>query len=261
MSTLQTCSARWSPVWSWGSADSRLYWSSAAPGTAGRYSERRSRRLIKTLTLLTGVVLGLRLRLVPDRSGWGFGAVISSLVWCPGTPESSFSPLLPALPSHPTDPESATTLLLVRPRHTYTTSLFLSVFCRSQFSPPPPSLPSSPQTAVGGSAPPAPSGRGRPGRFGTQLSGQIWPSVGSKETGQKQSRFKCGEQWKDKYWRNRSSCYPAVIVEQTSGDDAVQEDIVGGDDVVEVLSLMDFVPQLVPRALQHLNRLWEACWH
>jgi len=47
--------------------------------------------------------------------------------------------------------------------------------------------------------------------------------------------------------------YPAVIVQQASGDDGVQEDIVGSDDVVEVLSLLHFVPQLIPRALQHLH--------
>lgn len=46
------------------------------------------------------------LRLVPGRSGWGCGAGSASLVWCPGTPESSSSPLLPVRPSLPTDPES-----------------------------------------------------------------------------------------------------------------------------------------------------------
>lgn len=48
-------------------------------------------------------------------------------------------------------------------------------------------------------------------------------------------------------------CYPAVVVQQTSGDDGVKEDFVRSDDVVEVLSLLHFVPQLVPGALQHLH--------
>ena len=47
--------------------------------------------------------------------------------------------------------------------------------------------------------------------------------------------------------------YPAVIVQQASRYYGVQEDFVGGDDVVEVLSLLHFVPQLVPGALQHLR--------
>lgn len=47
--------------------------------------------------------------------------------------------------------------------------------------------------------------------------------------------------------------YPAVAVQQTSGDDGVQEDVVCSDDVVEVLGLLHFVPQLVPGALQHLR--------
>ena len=48
-------------------------------------------------------------------------------------------------------------------------------------------------------------------------------------------------------------CYPAVAVQQAPGDDGVQEDLVGGDDVVQVLGLLHLVPQLVPRALQHLH--------
>lgn len=47
--------------------------------------------------------------------------------------------------------------------------------------------------------------------------------------------------------------YPAVIVQQTSGDDGVEEDFVCRDDVVQVLGLLHFVPQLVPGALQHLH--------
>ena len=47
--------------------------------------------------------------------------------------------------------------------------------------------------------------------------------------------------------------YPAVVVQQTSGDDGVEEKFVSGDDVVEVLSPLHVVPQLVPRALQNLH--------
>lgn len=49
-------------------------------------------------------------------------------------------------------------------------------------------------------------------------------------------------------------CYPAVVVEQTSGDDGVEEDFVGSDDVIQVLSLLHFVPKLVPGAFQHLHK-------
>lgn len=42
--------------------------------------------------------------------------------------------------------------------------------------------------------------------------------------------------------------YPAVIVQQTSGDDSVQEHIMSSDDVVKILSPLHFVPELVPGA-------------
>lgn len=48
-------------------------------------------------------------------------------------------------------------------------------------------------------------------------------------------------------------CYPAVIVQQTSRDDCVQEDFMSSDDVVEILGLLHFIPQLIPGALQHLH--------
>ena len=44
--------------------------------------------------------------LLPGRSAWGCGAGSTSLVWFPGTPESSSSPLLPVHRSLPTDPET-----------------------------------------------------------------------------------------------------------------------------------------------------------
>lgn len=104
----QTCSVHWSPVWSWGSAGSRLNWSSATPRTAGRCSERskgsreKAEWLWNTLPAQSGRWTGL----LPGRSVWGCGAGSTSLVWCPGTPESSSSPLLPVPLSLPTDPES-----------------------------------------------------------------------------------------------------------------------------------------------------------
>lgn len=49
-------------------------------------------------------------------------------------------------------------------------------------------------------------------------------------------------------------CYPAVIVQQTSGDDGVEEDLVGGYDVIQVLSPLHFVPKLVPGTFQHLDK-------
>lgn len=54
----------------------------------------------------------------------------------------------------------------------------------SCFLPPPLSVSSSLHTAVGGWVPLVQSGTGSPGRSETQWSGQIWPSAGSKETGQ-----------------------------------------------------------------------------
>lgn len=49
-------------------------------------------------------------------------------------------------------------------------------------------------------------------------------------------------------------CYPAVVVQQTSGDDGVEEDLVGGYDVIQVLSPLHFVPKLVPGTFQHLDK-------
>lgn len=50
-----------------------------------------------------------------------------------------------------------------------------------------------------------------------------------------------------------TTCYPAVVVQQTSGDYRVEENFMGSDDVIEILSLLHFVPQLIPGALQHLQ--------
>lgn len=41
-------------------------------------------------------------------------------------------------------------------------------------------------------------------------------------------------------------CYPAVVVQQTPRDDGVEEDLMGGYDVIQVLSSLHFVPKLVP---------------
>ena len=49
------------------------------------------------------------------------------------------------------------------------------------------------------------------------------------------------------------SSHPAVGVQQTAGDDAVQKGLVGCYDVVQILGLLHLVPQLVPGALQHLH--------
>lgn len=46
-----------------------------------------------------------------------------------------------------------------------------------------------------------------------------------------------------------SMCYPVIIVQQTSGSNGVKEDFVRSDDVVEVLGLLHFVPQLIPGTL------------
>lgn len=63
-------------------------------------------------------------------------------------------------------------------------------------------------------------------------------------------------EWDDRKLLNKKKnpeLYPAVVVQQTSEDDGVQEDIMRSDYVVEILSLLNFVPQLIPRAFQHLN--------
>lgn len=49
------------------------------------------------------------------------------------------------------------------------------------------------------------------------------------------------------------SSYPGVGVQQTAGDDGVQEGLMRGDDVVQVLGLLHFVPKFIPRALKHLE--------
>lgn len=48
--------------------------------------------------------------------------------------------------------------------------------------------------------------------------------------------------------------YPAVVVQQTPGDDGVEEDLMGGYDVIQVLSSLHFVPKLVPGTFQHLEK-------
>lgn len=103
----QTCSVHWSPAWSWGSAGSRLNWSSATPGNAGRCSARRRGNVRKEDDAVRQPMCHSYLwRLVPDRGGLGLVAGSASLVRFPGTREPSFAPLLPARLSLPTDPET-----------------------------------------------------------------------------------------------------------------------------------------------------------
>ena len=138
-----------------------------------------------------------RLRSVPGSSLWECGTGSASLVWCPGTPESSASPPLPARPSLPTDPGSAGDDT-DRDEWVEQRSLF-TVAQRYQLLPPLLSASSSPQTAAAGWAPPAQSGRGSPALAETQWSGQIWTSAGSKETGGKTRDRKCDGQ--SLWWR------------------------------------------------------------
>lgn len=47
--------------------------------------------------------------------------------------------------------------------------------------------------------------------------------------------------------------YPGVGIQQTAGDDGVQEDLVRSDDVVKVLGPLHLRPKLIPGALEHLE--------
>lgn len=55
--------------------------------------------------------------------------------------------------------------------------------------------------------------------------------------------------------------YPVVNVQQAARDDGVQENIMSRYDVIQIPSLMNLIPQLIPRAFQHLHAHKHVCWH
>lgn len=50
-----------------------------------------------------------------------------------------------------------------------------------------------------------------------------------------------------------SKPYSGVSIQQAPGDDGIQEHLVRGNDVVQVLGLLHFVPKLIPRTFKHLG--------
>lgn len=177
---------------------------------------------------------------LPDISGPGCGAGTASLGLSPGTPGSFFSPQLPARPSLPIDPESNTCIR----KHIYRLSVLTSELA---IIPPPLSAASLFHIASGARVPPGLSGTESPGHSGTQWSGQILPLTGLKET---KERKKIRQMQILHFFSRFIRCelYPAVIVQQTSGDDGVQKHIMSSDYVVKILSPLHFVPELIPGA-------------
>lgn len=47
--------------------------------------------------------------------------------------------------------------------------------------------------------------------------------------------------------------YSGVGVQQTAGDDGVQEHLMCRDDMVQVLGLLHLVPKFIPRTFKHLG--------
>lgn len=52
-----------------------------------------------------------------------------------------------------------------------------------------------------------------------------------------------------------NASYPVVHIQQAARNDCVQENVMCWYNVIQILSLLDLIPQLIPRALQHLE------WH
>lgn len=52
-----------------------------------------------------------------------------------------------------------------------------------------------------------------------------------------------------------SASYPVVHIQQAARNDGVQENVMSCYNVIQILSLLDLIPQFIPRAFQHLE------WH
>lgn len=51
-----------------------------------------------------------------------------------------------------------------------------------------------------------------------------------------------------------NASYPVVHIQQAARNDGVQENVMSCYNVIQILSLLDLIPQLITRALQHLER-------